>query len=210
MTGQLPTTARERFRHQDVADDVFLLRGQHAASVTAVAAWFLPSPEGTSNRPALQSKNLTEKLPRTLVPTLKRFRTVWSSPLVRSAGPPLARFDVARAVERPTCSLAWRATGRFRKVTPAGYSSPVRYRAHQRGCQRLQSGLYPDSPAFAAHWALDRRFTAAMNETTRSRKIAAWKRAVRRTLGGAAATRGRQVPWRSVGQWKVTQKLLHG
>jgi glycerol kinase len=37
----------------------------------------------------------------------------------------------------------------------------------------LQSGLCPDPPAFAARWALDRRFTAAMDETTRSRKIAA-------------------------------------
>jgi glycerol kinase len=45
----------------------------------------------------------------------------------------------------------------------------------------LQSGLYPDSPAFAARWALDRRFTAAMDEATRSRKIAAWKYAVHRT-----------------------------
>jgi len=48
----------------------------------------------------------------------------------------------------------------------------------------LQSGLCPDPPAFAARWALDRRFTAAMDETTRSRKIAAWKHAVRRMLGG--------------------------
>jgi glycerol kinase len=45
-------------------------------------------------------------------------------------------------------------------------------------------GLYPDSPAFAARWALDRRFTAAMDEATRSRKIVAWKHTVRRTLGG--------------------------
>jgi glycerol kinase len=37
----------------------------------------------------------------------------------------------------------------------------------------LQSGLCSDPPAFGAGWALDRRFTAAMDETTRSRKIAA-------------------------------------
>jgi len=46
----------------------------------------------------------------------------------------------------------------------------------------LQSGLYPEPSTFAARWALDRRFTAAMDETTRLRKIAAWKNAVRRTL----------------------------
>jgi glycerol kinase len=48
----------------------------------------------------------------------------------------------------------------------------------------LQSGLYPEPSTFAARWALDHRFTAAMDEATRSRKIAAWKHAVRRTLSG--------------------------
>ena len=48
----------------------------------------------------------------------------------------------------------------------------------------LQSGLYPEPSVFAARWALDRRFTAAMDEATRARKIAAWKHAVRRTLSG--------------------------
>jgi glycerol kinase len=48
----------------------------------------------------------------------------------------------------------------------------------------LQSGLYPDPQAFAARWALDRRFTAGMDEATRSRKIAAWRDAVGRTLSG--------------------------
>jgi glycerol kinase len=46
----------------------------------------------------------------------------------------------------------------------------------------LQSGLYPEPQVFAARWALDRRFTAAMDDATRRRKIAAWKDAVRRTL----------------------------
>jgi len=45
-------------------------------------------------------------------------------------------------------------------------------------------GHYPDPPAFAARWALDCRFTAAMDEATRSRKIAAWKHPVHRTLSG--------------------------
>jgi glycerol kinase len=49
----------------------------------------------------------------------------------------------------------------------------------------LQSGLYPEPATFAARWALDRRFTAAMDQATRSRKIAAWKSAVRRTLSNA-------------------------
>jgi glycerol kinase len=48
----------------------------------------------------------------------------------------------------------------------------------------LQSGLYPEPRVFAQRWALDRRFTAAMDETTRRRKIAAWKDAVGRTVRG--------------------------
>jgi glycerol kinase len=48
----------------------------------------------------------------------------------------------------------------------------------------LQSGLYPEPADFAARWALDRRFTAAMDAATRSRKVAAWNDAVRRTLSG--------------------------
>jgi glycerol kinase len=45
----------------------------------------------------------------------------------------------------------------------------------------LQSGLY-DRETFAARWALDRRFTPAMEAATRARKIAAWRDAVSRTL----------------------------
>jgi glycerol kinase len=52
----------------------------------------------------------------------------------------------------------------------------------------LQSGLYPEPSAFAAHWALDRRFTAAMDPSTRARKIAIWKNAVARTLTGKATS----------------------
>ena len=48
----------------------------------------------------------------------------------------------------------------------------------------LQSGLYPEPSAFAARWALDRRFTPAMDAATRARKIAAWRDAVGRTLTG--------------------------
>jgi len=48
----------------------------------------------------------------------------------------------------------------------------------------LQSGLYPEPQAFAARWALDRRFTPAMDDATRRRKIAAWRDAVGRTLSG--------------------------
>ncbi|MBO0751359.1 MAG: glycerol kinase GlpK [Bradyrhizobiaceae bacterium] len=46
----------------------------------------------------------------------------------------------------------------------------------------LQTGLYPDPQAFAARWALERRFTAAMDDARRRRKIAAWRDAVGRTL----------------------------
>jgi glycerol kinase len=52
----------------------------------------------------------------------------------------------------------------------------------------LQSGLYPEPQAFAAHWALDRRFMAAMDDTMRRRKIAAWRDAVGRTLSGRSGT----------------------
>jgi glycerol kinase len=50
----------------------------------------------------------------------------------------------------------------------------------------LQSGLYPEPSLFAERWALDRRFTAAMDGTTRARKIALWRDAVARTLSGKA------------------------
>jgi glycerol kinase len=48
----------------------------------------------------------------------------------------------------------------------------------------LQSGLYPEPKLFAERWALDRRFSASMDRTTRARKIAAWRDAVARTLSG--------------------------
>jgi glycerol kinase len=48
----------------------------------------------------------------------------------------------------------------------------------------LQSGLYPEPQEFAARWALDRRFTPAMDDATRRRKVAAWRDAVGRTLSG--------------------------
>ncbi|HMA71716.1 MAG TPA: glycerol kinase GlpK [Xanthobacteraceae bacterium] len=53
----------------------------------------------------------------------------------------------------------------------------------------LQSGLYPDPQIFASRWALERRFTAAMDEATRRRKIAGWKDAVGRTLSGGRLPR---------------------
>src|SRR5215475_2456474 len=48
----------------------------------------------------------------------------------------------------------------------------------------LQSGLYPQPEAFAARWALDRRFAPAMDDGTRQRRVAAWRDAVARTLSG--------------------------
>jgi glycerol kinase len=50
----------------------------------------------------------------------------------------------------------------------------------------LQSGLYPEPRVFAERWALDRRFTAAMDGATRARKIALWRDAVARTLSAKA------------------------
>ncbi len=44
------------------------------------------------------------------------------------------------------------------------------------------AGLCPDLDGFAAQWHLERRFTPRMDATTRERKYAGWKDAVRRTL----------------------------
>ncbi len=43
-------------------------------------------------------------------------------------------------------------------------------------------GFYPPPAEFAKSWALDRRFTPAMDAATRGRKLSAWKDAVSRTL----------------------------
>ncbi|MDQ6434518.1 glycerol kinase GlpK [Mesorhizobium sp. LHD-90] len=45
-----------------------------------------------------------------------------------------------------------------------------------------RAGVWPDAAAFAKSWALDRRFEPEMDEPTRSRKLAGWRDAVRRTL----------------------------
>ena len=46
----------------------------------------------------------------------------------------------------------------------------------------MQAGIYPDAAGFAQKWALDRRFTPAMDDTTRATRYARWKRAVAATL----------------------------
>jgi len=46
----------------------------------------------------------------------------------------------------------------------------------------MRAGLYPDADGFAASWALERRFTPAMDDPTRTARYAAWQRAVRSTL----------------------------
>jgi glycerol kinase len=46
----------------------------------------------------------------------------------------------------------------------------------------MRAGLYPDQEGFAAQWALDRRFEPKMDDTTRERRYAGWKDAVKRTL----------------------------
>lgn len=46
----------------------------------------------------------------------------------------------------------------------------------------LGAGICPPPAEFAAQWALDRRFTPAMAETERARKLARWQRAVAATL----------------------------
>ncbi len=45
-----------------------------------------------------------------------------------------------------------------------------------------RAGTWPDANEFAKTWALDRRFAPNMDATSRSRKLAGWRDAVRRTL----------------------------
>ena len=45
-----------------------------------------------------------------------------------------------------------------------------------------RAGVWPDMDGFAEHWALQRRFEPAMDETTRQIGIDGWRDAVRRTL----------------------------
>ncbi|MEL6873156.1 MAG: glycerol kinase GlpK, partial [Pseudomonadota bacterium] len=46
----------------------------------------------------------------------------------------------------------------------------------------MKAGIYGDLDAFAAAWARERRFTPAMDDATRTRKLNGWKSAVARTL----------------------------
>jgi glycerol kinase len=46
----------------------------------------------------------------------------------------------------------------------------------------LAAGVYPDPAVFAKQWALDQRFSPVMSLGERSRKLALWRDAVRRTL----------------------------
>ena len=48
----------------------------------------------------------------------------------------------------------------------------------------MRAGVYPDQAAFAAGWALERRFDPLMDAATRDARLAGWRDAVRRTLGG--------------------------
>ncbi|HEY8593781.1 MAG TPA: glycerol kinase GlpK [Devosiaceae bacterium] len=43
-------------------------------------------------------------------------------------------------------------------------------------------GVWPDAEAFASSWALDRRFTPHMDETTRMARLQGWRDAVSRTV----------------------------
>ena len=65
---------------------------------------------------------------------------------------------------------------------PANLESTALGAAYLAG---LQAGLYPEPQQFAKHWALDRRFTPAMDPGERSRKLAGWRDAVRAKLSVA-------------------------
>jgi glycerol kinase len=45
-----------------------------------------------------------------------------------------------------------------------------------------RAGIYPDMEGFAQNWALERRFEPDMDEVTRDRKYAGWKKAVAATM----------------------------
>jgi glycerol kinase len=46
----------------------------------------------------------------------------------------------------------------------------------------MRAGICPDQAGFAASWALDRRFTPALAEGVRARRLAGWRDAVGRVL----------------------------
>ena len=46
----------------------------------------------------------------------------------------------------------------------------------------LAASVYPAPAEFAKQWALDRRFAPVMESSERTRKLASWRDAVRRTL----------------------------
>ena len=50
----------------------------------------------------------------------------------------------------------------------------------------MQAGFYPGAEKFAESWALERRFSPAMDATERERKYAGWQDAVGRTLTARA------------------------
>jgi len=45
----------------------------------------------------------------------------------------------------------------------------------------MRAGLYPDMDGFAATWARDARFAPIMDETTREKGYARWRRAIAAT-----------------------------
>ncbi len=45
-----------------------------------------------------------------------------------------------------------------------------------------QAGVWPDEEGFSASWRLDRRFTPAITDELREKKLAGWRDALRRTL----------------------------
>lgn len=46
----------------------------------------------------------------------------------------------------------------------------------------VRPGVWPKANDFAKSWALDRRFTPAIDEPTRMGKLKGWREALRRTL----------------------------
>ena len=54
----------------------------------------------------------------------------------------------------------------------------------------MRAGVYPGPDAFAASWALERRFEPAMAREEAARRHAGWRDAVRRTLSAAGRGSG--------------------
>ncbi|MGR3572813.1 glycerol kinase GlpK [Brevirhabdus sp.] len=112
---------------------------------------------------------------------LEAMRADWPGDQAGGARPaPVLRVDGAMSGSDWTMQF-------LADITDAPVDRPVMLETTALGAAWLagmQAGLYPDQSGFAGLWQADRRFTPAMTAQDRDARYAAWKDAVRRTLGG--------------------------